>query len=100
MSVSFVSSVLNDKCRELETKFAKLTPMSGVLFVSVSGIPSEKGGDTMSITLGVSRTITKEAGMALVESMIVKELGDKYKASVMVVRGVSGPTIELDKTNC
>lgn len=78
-------------CRNWEDKFKALPAQAGVLFVSVTAKPSQKGGDGhYHIVLGLSRefSMDESTGIAIVNKVLVDELQSHlYEISASVYIG-------------
>lgn len=77
--------------RSFEQRFASLPAEAGVLFVSVSPVPSDSGKTVeFHIRLGMRRSLTEGAGQALVKQVLEQEMQAGLKIYVGAYRGVSG----------
>ena len=95
--VPYVNEEAVLRAQELEKKFLKLPPESGVLFISVRPIPTP-GGRTkeFDVRLGISRRYEEGTGMAIIKKVLEDDLKGGLDISAAVYRGVRGAGSDED----
>jgi hypothetical protein len=74
-----------------QERIQKLSPESGILFLSVTGIPIASGRcSQFDFVLGVQKSVAAGTAMAVIQHFFEKELED-YGIAVTIYQGVLGP---------
>jgi len=91
MEVPYVNEKAALLVRELEGKFRALSSSVGVIFISINATPVEGGAShEFFIRLGLSKKLSRDAGEALIQSVLRVELAAGLKVRSDVHLGVSG----------
>jgi hypothetical protein len=74
-----------------QERIQKLPAETGVIFISVSGIPSKNGKcEQFDVVLGIKAGIAVGTAMAVVQHYFATEL-EQYGIGVTIYQGVEGP---------
>lgn len=89
--VPYVNERAAEAVSEFEGRFQRLQASAGVLFVSISAEPVE-GGDSHAffIRLGLTKNLTRDAGWAIIQSVLKRELEAGLKVHASVFIGIAG----------
>lgn len=82
--IPYVSANAASFAKVFESRFQKLPPIAGVIFVSVDAIPAPNGKTTQFlIRLGISKNLSEDVGWALIQQV----MKDEIASGVMTITG-------------
>ena len=98
--LEYVSEASLKKAEAMERKFLGLNKSSGVIFIGIRPIPTNDGEcSTFFVTLGVEKTMEEGTAVAIIKSILSKELQEGLRISMIPVRGISGPAAKSVNIN-
>lgn len=92
MEIPYVKDEYLALARSWEKRFQELPDVAGVVFIGVHPDPAPKGiPSSFEVYLGMSRSLSEDTGMALIEKYLEKEIqSGEFTIRVTVVTGVAG----------